>query len=255
METFGQALGRGQETRAQPWLELPVTVMPPPNTSGSHPRLYDTAASRLELIRRLESLTYISGRRKVHRTASPGPVSSLARRHTMDTSSLLTKFARMGARLKVRERPASRFSSDSGVVALDVREDRHGEYFEIARQPGIDPEVAVLDIQSTDRHLLLLVRDGGEKQKFLCGHDERHWFVAAVPEKAPVGTVWQAKEALKPAEVLAAQSREGLRRGGPTSHSPRGERGECGRSAGFDVALFLPEGPARAVFQHFSARG
>ena len=59
--------------------------------------------------------------------------------------------------------------------------------------------------------MLLLVRDGDEKQKFLCGHDERHWFVAAVPERAAVGTVRQAKEALKPAEVLAAQSREGLR--------------------------------------------
>ena len=128
----------------------------------------------------------------------------------MDTSNLLTKFTRIGARLKVRDRPASRFRTESGVVALDVREDGHGEYFEIARKPGIDPEVAILDVQSTDRHLLLLVRDGDEKQKFLCGHDERHWFVAAVPESAPVGTVRQAKEALKPAEVLAAQSREGI---------------------------------------------
>ena len=129
----------------------------------------------------------------------------------MDTSNLLTKFARMGARLKVIDRPARRFQTPSGVISLDIREDRDGEYFEVARQPGIDPEVAVLDVQAADRHLLLLVRDGAEKQKFLCGHDERHWFVAAVPESAPVGTVRQAKEALKPAEVLAAQGREGLR--------------------------------------------
>ena len=54
------------------------------------------------------------------------------------------------------------------------------------------------------------MRDRNEKQKFLCGHDERHWFVAAVPESAPVGTVRQAKEVLKPADVLAAQSRLGI---------------------------------------------
>jgi hypothetical protein len=129
----------------------------------------------------------------------------------MDTIDLLAKFTRMGARLKVSDRPASRFGTDTGAISLDVRADGHGEYFEIARPAGIDPDVAVLDVQLADRHLLLLVRDGGEKRKFLCGHDERHWFVAAVPESAPVGTVRQAKEALKPPEVLVAQSREGLR--------------------------------------------
>ncbi len=55
------------------------------------------------------------------------------------------------------------------------------------------------------------MREGKDKSKFLCGHDERHWFVAGIPEPAPVGTVRQAKEALKPAEVLSAQSRKGLR--------------------------------------------
>jgi hypothetical protein len=129
----------------------------------------------------------------------------------MDTSNLLTKFARIGARMKVADRSARRTRAAAGVVSLDIGEDRDGEYFEIVRSPSADPEVAVLDVQPGERHLLLLVRDGQEKQKFLCGHDERHWFVAAVPESAPVGTVRQAKEALKPPEVLAAQSREGLR--------------------------------------------
>src|SRR5262249_8677602 len=46
---------------------------------------------------------------------------------------------------------------------------------------------------------------------FLCGHDERHWFVAGVPESAPVGTVRQAKEALKPAEVRTAQALKRLK--------------------------------------------
>jgi hypothetical protein len=49
------------------------------------------------------------------------------------------------------------------------------------------------------------------KHEFLCGHDERHWFVAAIPESASVGTVRQAKEALKPTEIQVAQNRHGLR--------------------------------------------
>ena len=129
----------------------------------------------------------------------------------MDTSNLLIKFARIGARLKVADRPSRRFRTASGVVSLDVSEDREGEFFVVARRSETDPDVAVLDVQPTKRHLLLLVSDGDEKQKFLCGHDERHWFVAAVPSPAPVGTVRQAKEALKPTEVQTAQGRQGLR--------------------------------------------
>jgi hypothetical protein len=125
----------------------------------------------------------------------------------MHTDTLDAKFARIGARLKVAERPAGRAWA---AVSLDVRSDRKGEFFEIARAIDAGAELSVLDVQPADRHLLLLVRDSGEKHKFLCGHDERHWFVAAIPESAPVGTVRQAKEALKPAEVQTAQAREGL---------------------------------------------
>jgi len=56
------------------------------------------------------------------------------------------------------------------------------------------------------RHLLLLVRERGEKHKLRCGHDEGRWFVAGLPESAPVGTVRQALEALKPVEVQARQA-------------------------------------------------
>jgi hypothetical protein len=128
----------------------------------------------------------------------------------MDTNLLDIKFARMGARLKIAERPPGR-NRLNGVISLDIQADRKGEFFEITRQPGVEVDISVLDVQPADRHLLLLVRDGDEKSKFLCGHDERHWFVAGIPETAPVGTVRQAKEALKPAEVQTAQARKGLR--------------------------------------------
>lgn len=127
----------------------------------------------------------------------------------MDTNLLDTKFARIGVRLKLADRPTRRFRM-AGTFSLDVQADRKGEFFEIVK-PGVDAEIVILDVQPTDRHLLLLVRENGEKHKFLCGHDERHWFVAGIPEKAPVGTVRQAKEALKPAEVRSVQARKGLR--------------------------------------------
>jgi len=128
----------------------------------------------------------------------------------MSTNLLNTKFARIGARLKVADR-RSRRTRTSGPFSLDVQADRQGEFFEIVRPPGAESEIAVLDVQPADRHLLLLVRAGKDKSKFLCGHDERHWFVAGIPETAPVGTVRQAKEALKPAEVQIAQVHEQLR--------------------------------------------
>jgi hypothetical protein len=112
--------------------------------------------------------------------------------------------------LKVADRPTRRGRA-AGVISLDILDDRKGEFFEIVRQPGAEAEIAIIDVQPADRHLLLLVRENGDKHKFLCGHDERHWFVAAIPESAPVGTVKQAKEALKPAEVQSAQARQGLR--------------------------------------------
>jgi len=54
-------------------------------------------------------------------------------------------------------------------------------------------------------HLLLFVRQpDGKAARFLCGHDEREWFVAAVPGGA--SSVVQAKEALKPFAVRARQN-------------------------------------------------
>ena len=124
----------------------------------------------------------------------------------MDTKLISTKFARIGARMKVTEQPLHRRSSRP--LSLDIGTDRHGEFFEIRSAPAVTAQVEVLDLQPADRHLLLLVRLDGEKSKYLCGHDERHWFVAGIPESAPVGTVRQAKEALKPADVQVAQARQ-----------------------------------------------
>jgi len=121
-------------------------------------------------------------------------------------------FARVGARVEfgqvnTRNRLSGRVVSED--LALDVRRDERGEYFLISRSPTSTTELVVLDVQPRDRHLLLLSRDGSEKHRFLLGHDERHWFVAGIPESTPVSRVRDAKHALKP--DLVQNNERGLR--------------------------------------------
>jgi hypothetical protein len=121
-------------------------------------------------------------------------------------------FSRMGARVEFGQLNRSRrFSgrSASEDLALDVRRDRRGEYFLISRALESTTELVVLDVQPRDRHLLLLSRSGGDKHRFLLGHDERHWFVAGIPESTPVSRMRDAKQALKP--DLVQSSERGVR--------------------------------------------
>jgi hypothetical protein len=120
----------------------------------------------------------------------------------MNTEILERRFAAIGARVKV--------SGDRhGAPQIDVRSDRRGEFFDVrfaGRGHVVDLEV--VDAKRAERHLLLLARDGEQKSKFLCGHDERRWFVAAVPESARgVTGVRAAKAALQPPLVRAAIER------------------------------------------------
>ena len=125
----------------------------------------------------------------------------------MDTALLDRKFRRMGARVKVeRVSAASPFLPES-PVSIDIRRDAEGEYFSLRVPVNEGPIVDAIDVQPRRRHLVLMVADparAGDKQKFLCGHDERAWFVAAVPESAAVSTVQTAMEALRPPLVRAS---------------------------------------------------
>jgi hypothetical protein len=120
----------------------------------------------------------------------------------MNTEVLERRFAVIGARLTVVGAPV-------GTPRIDVRSDARGELFDVRfAGTGRLVELEVVDVNRSDRHLLLLVRDGEEKSKFLCGYDERHWFVAAVPEDARgVTGVAAAKAALQPALVRTAVDR------------------------------------------------
>jgi hypothetical protein len=131
----------------------------------------------------------------------------------------------MGARVKILEgAPVARrwnlaqSRGEAPRIVLDVRRDQLGEYFYILTAPGGNQEIIVLNVQPREKHLLLLSRQFGEqgqflaKQKFLCGHDERHWFVAAIPENEPVSNVASAKIALKPEEVRERERLLGISR-------------------------------------------
>ena len=120
----------------------------------------------------------------------------------METQLLEIMFGRMGARLKIRDDVSRR-----QPAGIDIRSDRRGEYFDIGVEPGDRVEYEVLDIRPRSRHLLLMARRDNGKQKFLCGHDERHWFVCAVPGNS-VTNVMNAMDALQPAEVRGAVTRK-----------------------------------------------
>jgi hypothetical protein len=117
----------------------------------------------------------------------------------MNVEVLVRHFGRMGARAE--------FGEGGSTVRVDVLRDKRGEFFEIvANNKAV--ELDVLDVRPKDRHLLLMAKfaNGGRKDKFLCGHDERAWFVAAVPNDRGVANVPTAIEALKPSMVRQRQS-------------------------------------------------
>lgn len=136
----------------------------------------------------------------------------------MDTHQLQTDFARIGARLRFVRRPPSRWAASS-AVQIDVEEDRHGEVYEVRYAEGTAPDLVPVDVRPERRHLLLLLREPSTdrvpaKSRFLCGHDERHWFVAGVPEAVRgVSSVRTAMDALKPAAVREAELRAGVKPG------------------------------------------
>ena len=115
----------------------------------------------------------------------------------MDTGLLADKFARIGARVQVREIRNGPFRRRPQAPGIDIGTDGRGEFFDIRVAQGEGVVYEVADLRPDVRHLLLLGRRDGAKEKYLCGHDERHWFVCAVPG-ASVSGVRTAFEALQP---------------------------------------------------------
>jgi hypothetical protein len=99
----------------------------------------------------------------------------------MDIESLKRQFAGIGARVKVDEAPVVRsdivrMRVDAGI---NIGADAQGEFFDIKIDSEDPRNYRVIDLRPEQRHLLLMSEN--DKAKFLCGFDERHWFVCAVP--------------------------------------------------------------------------
>ncbi len=129
----------------------------------------------------------------------------------MDIGLLQKHFGLMGARLKFDEIPSQPRWGRRRSTGIDIQSDAKGEVFVINFDPQQQVEYEVVDLQPDLRHLLLLARRDGRKDKFLCGHDERHWFVCAVPGGG-VTNVTAAMQALQPDEVQVVVQRKVKRR-------------------------------------------
>lgn len=127
-----------------------------------------------------------------------------------------TKFQKMGSDVRFtttnRLRRRSRLNQEADVpLTVDVETVRNKERFVISYDDSKEFELSVADLQPKDRHLLLMIKNPIENRlgnvvdndvlKILCGHDERHWFSAGIPESARAATVEQAKLALVPKNV------------------------------------------------------
>ncbi len=132
----------------------------------------------------------------------------------MEIESITRQFARIGAQLEVGDfTPVRRVSTSGPGYTLDVSLSGQREAFRLAILPDIARrmEFLALDVQPRQRHLLLLARDvrlplAEQKRRFLCGHDERHWFVAALPDRG-ITSVREAFETLKPDLARLSQAR------------------------------------------------
>jgi hypothetical protein len=134
----------------------------------------------------------------------------------MNVEALTRQFARIGADLEIAERPSVSGRNGASNFSLDIKEEGRKEFYllEIAK-PAIETvDFQVLNSRPDLRHLVLMARNESaeiaSKEKFLCGHDERHWFVASLPQAA-VTDVRTAMEALKPREAVWSQRRAEVR--------------------------------------------
>ncbi len=134
----------------------------------------------------------------------------------MEPNGLIKHFEAMGGRIRLRPNLGRRLRGDPPLLdgyALGIANDRRGEYFDLAVGREM-PDFRVLQVARDERHLLLWSADG---QRLLCGHDERHWFVAGIAK--PVSTVREAKRSLMPKEVWertkVLRPREALQRRNP----------------------------------------
>ena len=113
-------------------------------------------------------------------------------------------FAAIGAELQLER--------GGRVVEIDVIQRDGSEAYALRYPWGAAPVIETLDLNPKLRHLVLDVTSvqRASSARFLCGHDEFHWFVASVPFGPQTQRVRGAMEALKPDVVRREQRRKGV---------------------------------------------
>jgi hypothetical protein len=99
------------------------------------------------------------------------------------------------------------------IFEIDVVQQDGREAYQLQRPFGDDLTIDVLDVRPRKQHLVLDVTGlrlpiAG---RYLCGHDESHWFVAGLPFHRKTQTVQGAMETLKPEIVRREQRRKGVK--------------------------------------------
>ena len=86
-------------------------------------------------------------------------------------------------------------------------DDRRGQFFDLQLNRRKVKRLFTLDVRPGQRHLLMFCSERfrnaediwqDRDHRVLCGHDEREWFCAEIPEQKRVTTVHQAMDALMP---------------------------------------------------------
>lgn len=132
----------------------------------------------------------------------------------MDTHSLKKHFSNMGAKLDITIEPEFIWRnhfwrgpyqvSNPTEFEIDISEGRREDKFEIRIRSDLvtDSQILPLQLKPKTKHLLLMAKwpTKQEHEKFLCGFDERHWFVAGVDTN--VTSISGAMDSLRPPEVI-----------------------------------------------------
>lgn len=130
----------------------------------------------------------------------------------MKRGILEKKFKKIGAAVAfdgLSSREKERISASGLPAVIDIQRIKRSELFRVGVDSPGKVEAMVLDCRPKEKHLLLMLRgEDGLPYKYLCGHDERHWYVAAVPSGKDVRS---AMEALKPDVVRESQVRAGVK--------------------------------------------
>ena len=134
----------------------------------------------------------------------------------MNAIQLESKFAAVGARMKVREIPSHWRQGDRSWIqpqdfAMDLRRDGHGQFFELRVPTHLSEslEISVMQALPEERHLLLAVRHTAGKpqlDRFLCGamqlalgkKETLGQGECLFPARTPVGTTFYSRHVLSP---------------------------------------------------------